>query len=100
MKKLLMIAATALILPLTASADRSGEEVYNAHCSVCHVAGVAGAPKLGDKDAWAPRIEKGLDALLATSISGVGAMPPKGTCMNCSDAELKASVEYMIEQSK
>ena len=101
MKKTLLIAAATLMLtPAAAMAERSGEEVYNTNCSVCHAAGVAGAPKFGDAAAWAPRAEKGIDALLATAISGINAMPPKGTCMDCSDAELKSSIQYMLDAAK
>lgn len=101
MKKIILAAAAAaMLLPATANAERTGAEVYQSKCFVCHASGVAGAPKLGDKAAWAPRIAKGEDTLLATAISGIRAMPPKGTCMDCSDAELKAAIAHMIEQSK
>jgi len=80
----------------TSSAD--GQKIYQASCQACHVAGVAGAPKLGDKEAWAPRIAKGNDALLLSVKNGLNAMPPKGTCMSCSEDELRAAVEYMVEQ--
>lgn len=101
MKKSLLIAAAAMLLtPAAAMAERSGEEVYNTKCSVCHVAGVAGAPKFGDAAAWAPRAEKGIDALLATSLTGIRAMPPKGTCMDCSDTEMKSAIQYMLDASK
>jgi cytochrome c5 len=82
-----------------AAAARSGEQVYNASCLACHSTGVAGAPKLGDKAAWTARVAKGLDGLTATVISGINAMPPKGTCADCSDEELKATIEYMLSQS-
>ena len=75
-----------------------GQKVYQAACQACHAAGVAGAPKLGDKEAWAPRIAKGEDALLASVNNGLNAMPPKGACMSCSEADLRAAVEYMVEQ--
>lgn len=99
-KTLLIAAAAALLTPAAAMAERSGEEVYNTKCSVCHVAGVAGAPKFGDAAAWAPRTEKGIDALLATAITGLNAMPPKGTCMDCSDNELKSAIQYMLDANK
>ncbi|GAA0696587.1 hypothetical protein GCM10009104_25790 [Marinobacterium maritimum] len=101
MKKTLLIAATAVLLtPAAAMAERTGEEIYKTKCSVCHAAGVAGAPKFGDAAAWAPRAEKGIDALLATAITGINAMPPKGTCMDCSDSELKAGIQYMLDAAK
>jgi cytochrome c5 len=80
----------------TASAD--GQKIYQASCQACHVAGVAGAPKLGDKDAWAPRIAKGNDALLSSVKNGFNAMPPMGGCMSCSDEDLRAAIEYMVGQ--
>ncbi len=101
MKKTLLIAAAAVLLtPAAAMAERSGEEIYNTKCSVCHAAGIAGAPKFGDAAAWAPRAEKGIDGLLATAITGLNAMPPKGTCMDCSDSELKAGIQYMLDAAK
>jgi len=101
MKKTLLVAAASLMLSSTAAmAERSGEEIYNTKCSVCHAAGVAGAPKFGDAAAWAPRAEKGVDALLATSLTGINAMPPKGTCMDCSDDEMKSAIQYMLDAAK
>lgn len=78
---------------------KSGEEVYNGVCMACHAAGVAGAPKLGDKAAWEPRLAQGMDALLNTSIKGKGAMPPKGGNTSLSDAEVKSAVHYMLKQA-
>ena len=83
----------------TDTAGKSGEEVYNGVCVACHSAGVAGAPKLGDKAAWEPRLAQGMDALIATSIKGKGAMPPKGGNASLSEAELKSAVEYMLKQA-
>ena len=80
----------------TASAD--GQSIYQKSCQACHAAGIAGAPKLGDKAAWAPRIAKGNDALLSSVKNGLKAMPPKGTCMSCSEDELRAAMEYMVGQ--
>lgn len=83
-----------------AAAGRSGEEVYNQSCAMCHAAGVAGAPVVGDQEAWAPRIDKGMEQLMESAFNGLNAMPPRGTCGNCSDEELRASVEFMVEQSQ
>jgi len=80
----------------TASAD--GQKIYQTSCQACHATGAAGAPKLGDKDAWAPRIAKGNDALLSSVRNGLKAMPPKGACMSCSEDELRAAMEYMVGQ--
>ena len=92
-------AAAAPAAATTASADQAGEAVYNKACVACHAAGVAGAPKLGDKAAWEPRLAQGMDTLLNSSIKGKGAMPPKGGNMSLSDAEVKSAVEYMLEKS-
>lgn len=74
---------------------RSGEEVYNTFCFACHGTGVSGAPLAHSSEQWAPRLDKGMDAIWTSTINGLGAMPPKGTCMNCSDDELHAAIEYM-----
>lgn len=73
-----------------------GKAVFEASCVACHGAGVAGAPRLGDKAAWAPRLKTGLEALYASSLKGKGAMPPKGGNPQLSDAEVKAAVDYMV----
>ena len=91
-------ASTSSAAPDT-KAVRTAESIYNKSCHTCHAAGVAGAPKLGDKTAWAARIASGIDALSASVINGKGAMPPKGMCMDCSDDELRQTVEYMMEKS-
>ena len=70
--------------------------LYTQACAVCHAAGVAGAPKLGDKAAWAPRVAQGVDGLTASAIKGKGAMPPRGGSQ-ASDAEIKAVVGYMVQ---
>jgi cytochrome c5 len=84
--------------------SRDGQQVYQASCVACHDAGVAGAPKLGDKGHWATRIAKGLDTLYASAVNGVqgsaGVMPPKGGNPALTDAEVKAAVDYMVGRSK
>jgi cytochrome c5 len=83
---------------------RDGQQVYQASCVVCHDAGIAGAPKLGDKGQWAKRIAKGLDTLYASAFNGVqgsaGAMPAKGGNPALSNAEVKAAVDYIVARSK
>ena len=86
--------------PAAGGSARSGEEIYQTKCVTCHGTGAAGAPKLGDKAAWEPRIGKGTDTLYASAISGFLGMPPKGLCTDCSDDELKATVDYMLDQSR
>ena len=80
-------------------AANAGETLYKQACSACHVAGVAGSPKFGDKVAWAPRIKTGIDAMTASVIKGKGAMPPKGGSA-ASDADIRAAVEYMASAAK
>ncbi|MDT8386695.1 MAG: c-type cytochrome [Thiogranum sp.] len=82
-----------------AAAGRSGEQVYSSYCAACHVVGVAGAPKTGDTAAWSGRVEKGMDAVLANATNGLNAMPPKGTCADCSADELRAAIEHMLKES-
>jgi cytochrome c5 len=84
---------------VSAPAAGGGKALYESACQACHVAGVAGAPKLGDKAAWAPRLAAGIDGLTASVIKGKGAMPPKGGT-SASDAEIKAAVQYMVDASK
>lgn len=76
---------------------RSGDAVYNTFCVACHSVGVAGAPKTGDAAGWGPRLEAGIDAVVANAINGIGGMPPKGTCGDCSSDEIKAAIDFMIE---
>ena len=77
-----------------------GKGVYEANCAACHGSGVAGAPKLGDKAAWAGRIKAGNDALHNNAIKGKAAMPAKGGNASLADADVKAAVDYMVSQSK
>ncbi|MBL8397182.1 MAG: cytochrome c5 family protein [Candidatus Accumulibacter sp.] len=79
---------------------RDGAAVYNAVCMACHATGAAGAPKAGDKAAWAPRIALGMSALIESAGKGKGAMPPKGGAADLSDTELKAAVEHLVGLSK
>ena len=84
------------------AASRSGEEVYNSACMACHTTGAAGAPTVGDAVAWADRIAKGTDALYNSGINGVAGtgMIAKGGCMNCSDEEVMAAVDYIVAGSQ
>ena len=81
--------------PVVIQAGRSGSEVYMQHCNVCHQAGLNDAPRLGDSQAWLPRLEKGMDELLRTTKEGLNLMPAMGTCMTCNDSELRAAIEHM-----
>ena len=84
--------------PAASSAD--GKAVYDKVCFACHAQGLAGAPKLGDKAAWGPRIKQGTNTLLQSVTQGKGAMPPKAGNPSLTDAELRAGVDYMVSQSK
>jgi cytochrome c5 len=79
---------------------REPKAIYDKYCFSCHATGAAGAPKLGDAAAWSDRIAKGMDTLYTHSIQGFRGMPPKGLCMDCSEEEIKATVDYMVEQSQ
>jgi cytochrome c oxidase subunit 2 len=82
--------------PAKAAGPADGKATYDTTCSVCHAAGVAGAPKFGDKAAWAPRIKQGKDALYTSALKGKGAMPPKGGNMSLGDDAVKAAVDHMV----
>lgn len=88
-------AAAAQQVAAAAPAD-PGQKVYQAFCTVCHGAGIAGAPKTGDKAAWQPRVAQGKDALYNSAIKGKNAMPPKGGAVNTPDADIRAAVDYML----
>lgn len=77
----------------------AGEALYKQACVACHAAGVAGSPKFGDKAAWAPRIQTGIDAMTTSVIKGKGAMPPKGGSA-ASDADIRSAVVYMVNAAK
>jgi cytochrome c5 len=78
-------------------AARTDDDIVAKHCGACHTPGILGAPKIGDTAAWKERADRdgGLDGILAKAISGINAMPPKGTCADCSDDELRAAIQQM-----
>ena len=94
-------AATAPAAAPAAATTNSaaGKTLYDQTCAVCHAAGVAGAPKFGDKAAWAPRIAEGMDAVYKIALTGKGAMPPKGGSA-ASDDDVRAAAQYMVDHSK
>jgi len=96
------VAAAAAPAPAALSAD-AGKKVFDTTCVACHGAGIAGAPKMGDKAAWAPRIKQGASVLYAHAIQGfqgkAGVMPPKGGAP-VSDDEVKAAVDFMVAAAK
>ena len=78
----------------------AGQATYEQYCSICHRDGLAGAPKFRVKEDWQPRLDKqSLDELVVSAIKGINAMPMKGTCMQCSDEEIKNAIQYMLPQS-
>ena len=79
------------------TAERSGEEIYNGKCAGCHTSGIMGAPKYASLADWTSRIDLGLDKLTASAIAGKGGMPARGTCMDCSDNDIKVTVQYMLD---
>ena len=112
--KSVLILATALYATATLADIRDAlqiaqlsdgfnpEQKYMASCFACHSTGAAGAPKVGDGMAveWEPRLEKGLDAVVANTVNGLITMPAKGLCFDCTDDDLRAIVQYMIETSQ
>ncbi|MFO1350441.1 MAG: c-type cytochrome [Gammaproteobacteria bacterium] len=110
MKKLvLMVGGLVMMAGVAMAADKvipdgidmeKGKKTYEAGCMVCHAAGVAGAPKLGDKAAWGPRIAQGFDTLKEHAIKGFKAMPPKGGLSNLADDDIVAGIAYMVSQAQ
>lgn len=78
------------------TADRAGEQIYLAQCHKCHEAGVNGAPRIGDRAAWIPRVRQGLDVVVRSAIKGHGAMPPRGGLADLTDVEMRSAVIYMF----
>ncbi len=115
-KMLIQIAKVAVILitwaySIVSSAEEiqlaqlsegfNAQQKYMASCFACHSTGAAGAPKVGAgmSAEWEPRLEKGLDAVVQNAINGINTMPAKGLCFDCTDEDLRAIVEYMIDSS-
>jgi len=90
----------AAVAPAGPKEPRSGEQVYTASCSACHAVGVSGAPKFESAADWAPRAAQGMDTVYKHALEGLNAMPAMGLCMDCSEDEVKAAVDYMIESTK
>ena len=95
MKKLALVALMAVAATASAEGTRDITALYNRACMACHASGAAGAPKTHDAAAWAPRLEKGMDVLVASAKNGMNAMPPRAMCMDCTDDEYKALIEFM-----
>jgi len=82
------------------SGPRTGEQIVKMQCSKCHQKGVDGAPKIGDTEAWIPRLKNGLDATVLSAANGHGAMPARGGLLNLSDAELRSAISYMFKRAQ
>lgn len=76
------------------------QAIYNNNCKMCHETGVAGAPKFGNHDDWAPRAQQGIDTLVQAAIHGIRAMPPKGNCLKCTEADIRDTVQFMLDHAK
>ena len=92
---------TGAVAPAAAAAGPvDGKAIYEQACFACHGTGAAGAPKFGDKAAWGPRIDKGLDTLYSHALNGFNAMPPRGGRADLDDDSVKAAAKYMIDHGK
>jgi cytochrome c5 len=96
----LALATLALMMVVGAAfaaapGDRSGEQVVKMRCATCHQAGEGGAPRIGDKAAWIPRLKDGLDGTVRSAIRGHGGMPARGGMAELTDAEVRSAVIYM-----
>lgn len=93
-------APAAAVKTAATGSPAAGKKLYDTVCMACHAAGVAGAPKAGDKAAWQPRIAKGKEALYNSALHGKNAMPAKGGMAAAPDADVKAAVDYLVSQAK
>jgi cytochrome c5 len=95
-----VVAAAPVVVAAASAADLAiGEKVFGASCVSCHGAGVLGAPKLGDKPSWTPRIAQGTAVLYKSAMDGVRMMPPRGGNAALKDEELKAAVDFMVSKA-
>lgn len=99
LRSLFAMVATSLLSAGVVAADMPGKAIYDATCAACHNTGVAGAPKLGDVNAWAPRIKAGTQTLFASAIKGKNAMPARGGNASLADKDIQAAVNYMVAQA-
>lgn len=89
--------AAGLAVAGGASGPRDGETIYNTFCMACHATGVSEAPILGNAEQWEARVAKGVDALYSSSINGLNVMPPRGTCVDCTDEEMQDAVDFILD---
>jgi cytochrome c5 len=93
-------AQVAAAKPAAKAGPADGKAIYDKVCFACHQQSVAGSPRLGDREAWGPRIKQGVPTLVQSVLKGKGAMPPRGGAPALSEAEARAAVEFMVGQSK
>ena len=95
-----MAGQVAAVVSGAVAPARTGGDIYAVNCIACHSSGVAGAPVMGDVAAWSARLEQGLETVYTNAINGIRGMPMRGTCMDCSDDEVKAAVDHILDGSK
>lgn len=100
MRKALIATLLATISWTAAAADQAVSDRYAKSCNFCHSGSIPNAPKTFDAEAWKPRLAKGMDKLVASVKNGLNAMPPRGMCNDCSDADYKALIAYMSTPKK
>jgi len=88
------------VVETVASIARSGQEIYEASCAMCHATPAMGAPVFGNAESWGSKLAKGEETLINNAINGINGMPPMGTCASCSEEDMATTVKYMIENSK
>ncbi len=94
-----MLALGALLCAGAAQGS-DGHVIYRQVCAACHATGVAGAPRVGDKEAWASRLRAGRPSLVKSVMRGKGQMPPKGGNVSLSDEDATAALDYMLDQAR
>ena len=80
--------------------ERTGKQIVEARCAKCHETGTGGAPRIGDRDAWIPRLKGGFDLVVRSAINGHGGMPARGGMANLTDAEMRNAITYMFNKGR
>ena len=96
-----MLTLASALAPVFAQeqAQRSGQSIVSMQCAKCHGSGVAGAPKIGDREAWSARVKSGVEPLVRSAIKGHGGMPSRGGMADLTDPEIRDAVIYMVTKS-
>lgn len=100
MKQLIRLLVLSTVCLAFQAGARDGKTVYGQTCAACHATGLAGAPTLGDKTAWTPRVANGRDILVTSVMKGKGNMPVKAGNPSLTEKDIRAAIEYMLEQIK